>query len=272
MTAQSTRPLNLPGRGAVSIRAAGTGPVPVVLLHGYSMSLDVWSRVLDDCPPAWAAHAYSLRGFGDSTRAPRYGGAMHVEDLRVLLDVLGLDRAVLVGHSMGANLLQDFATTYPARLRALVLSNAAARNLPPPDPLTAGVAARLARYGTIAANREVLAGRYCDYFDARNVSAADLDRFVDIAARSDTNALRDMLAFSYTEPAIPASAFAHIDVPVMLIASDEDRVTPPAAMRELARVIAHARLAVMAGCGHTPMWEAPALWRGLVADFLAGVA
>src|SRR5688572_23096480 len=97
-----------------------------------------------------------LRGFGQSAPAEHYDIAAQLADIAGVLDTLGLPRAPLIGHSLGATFLQDFAVTRPDRLAALVLADPTARLLPPPDPVANRVAERLALYGDKAANRAVL--------------------------------------------------------------------------------------------------------------------
>src|SRR6267142_905091 len=66
--------------------------------------------------------AYDLRGRGDSDKpASGYSLAIHGDDLRGLLDHLGLERATLMGHSLGAHIAVRFAATHPERVARLVL-------------------------------------------------------------------------------------------------------------------------------------------------------
>lgn len=99
---------------------AGTGE-PVVLIHGFSFDRSLW----DPQFPALSAHCrairYDLRGFGDSG-AP-VAGRGHVEDLLALLDALSIDRAHLVGLSLGANIALAAAALHPARVRSIVLAS-----------------------------------------------------------------------------------------------------------------------------------------------------
>jgi pimeloyl-ACP methyl ester carboxylesterase len=263
-----TTRLRLANGAEVAIRHAGGGALPVVMLHGYSMSLEVWERVLDRVPAAWTAHAYDLRGFGASSRASGYSIAAHVADLAAVLEALGLARAVLVGHSMGGNILQDFAAAHPHRVAALVLSDVAARNAPPPDPVAGDVARRVSSYGTTEVNRDILRARMPAYFAPGGVSDAVLDRFAALGARADPAALRDMLTASYSGAPIAAAELGRIEAPVLMVFGALDRVTPPDNGSALLQVIPHARLRLIEGAGHTPMWECPEEWLACVDDFL----
>lgn len=102
-------------------RDAGSGS-PIVLIHGYSRSLEDWLAFADSFPSNRVI-AYDVRGFGQSTRLTdvrRYGDAM-VEDVVALLDQLRIDRAHLVGHSMGALIAANVAVSHPQRVASATL-------------------------------------------------------------------------------------------------------------------------------------------------------
>jgi pimeloyl-ACP methyl ester carboxylesterase len=97
---------------------AGAGE-PVVLLHEGITDRRIWDDVVPLLTDAYDVIAYDQRGYGRST--PWSGPYSPVEDLRSLLDALGLDRVALVGASRGGRISVDFALTYPGRVRALAL-------------------------------------------------------------------------------------------------------------------------------------------------------
>jgi pimeloyl-ACP methyl ester carboxylesterase len=123
-----------------SLHAAGAGAAPdeaktiVLAIHGVTASLMTWrtiARMLaarqDVC-----LIAPDLRGRGRSATLPGpYGIAAHIDDLLALLDHVGAERAVLVGHSLGAYIAARLAAEHPERVAALVLLDA---GLPLPAP------------------------------------------------------------------------------------------------------------------------------------------
>ena len=92
--------LRLSSGAVLAYKTSGTGSVPMVLLHGYSLSLDAWDRVAERFPSCTVVR-YDLRGFGRSSHPGDYGYASHVRDLSEVLDLLGLQRPVLVGPFVG---------------------------------------------------------------------------------------------------------------------------------------------------------------------------
>ncbi len=96
--------------------------VPVLLLHGYTDSWHSYELVLPHLPNSMHAFALSQRGHGDSERpATGYHPRDFAADVAAFMDALKLERAVVVGHSMGSYIAQCFAMNYPERTLGLVL-------------------------------------------------------------------------------------------------------------------------------------------------------
>ena len=100
--------------------ARGSGP-PVVLLHGFSLDSRMWDGQGAALASRYRVIRYDLRGHGKTTAPITVPFAAH-DDLRDLLDDLGVQRATLVGLSMGARVAVDFALAYPERVSGLVLA------------------------------------------------------------------------------------------------------------------------------------------------------
>jgi len=104
------------------------GPVdgiPVVFLHGVTDSWRSFEAVLPLLPGHVRAFSVSMRGHGDSGRPPSgYLVTDMSADVAAFLDAVGVDRATIVGHSMGAGVAQRFAIDHLHRVSALVLIGA----------------------------------------------------------------------------------------------------------------------------------------------------
>jgi 3-oxoadipate enol-lactonase len=106
--------------GALEFDEAGEGPA-VVFLHPGLWDRRTWDQQFDVFARSHRAVRYDLRGYGRSSRPEPGRPYSHVEDLAAVLDAAGVDRAALVGCSMGGTIALDFALTVPDRVRALVL-------------------------------------------------------------------------------------------------------------------------------------------------------
>jgi pimeloyl-ACP methyl ester carboxylesterase len=103
---------------------AGSGPV-LLLIHGIGDDSSTWGPLLDDLARDHTVLAPDLLGHGGSDK-PRgdYSVAAYANGMRDLLGVLDVDRATLVGHSLGGGVAMQFAYQYPERTERIVLIGA----------------------------------------------------------------------------------------------------------------------------------------------------
>ncbi|MDQ6643731.1 MAG: alpha/beta hydrolase [Chloroflexota bacterium] len=128
----------------------GDQGTPIVAIHGLTANASCFQAFADKLSGDHQLFAYDLRGRGDSDKpAKGYSVPIHAADLAGLLDALGLERPVLIGHSLGALIALYFSTHYPARLSKLVLVDAGAP-LPwsTPEEQPAWLTASINRLGT----------------------------------------------------------------------------------------------------------------------------
>jgi pimeloyl-ACP methyl ester carboxylesterase len=116
----ATQTLRLPDGRALSVRhwPAGCGE-PLVLLHGMLDSSDGWNLVCRQL--SGTCLGFDLPGFGYSDPPPRGSITGYARDITDGLDMLGVDRMTLVGHSLGGAVAAAIADQMPERVRALVL-------------------------------------------------------------------------------------------------------------------------------------------------------
>lgn len=105
--------------GELHYEVAGAGRA-VVLLHGGGLSSRVWDREFELLTAEHTAIRYDARNHGQSSTATE--PYSNPDDLRLLLDGLGIERASLVGTSLGARTSVDFALTWPDRVERLMLN------------------------------------------------------------------------------------------------------------------------------------------------------
>jgi lipase len=129
----------VPVRGGM-LNVARSGPPPeqaravVVAAHGVTASLMTWQKLASLLPEDLCFIAPDLRGRGRSATLPGpYGIGAHVADLMAVLDHLEVPSAILVGHSMGAYVIELLAAAHPDRAATLVLLDAGIPLDPPVD-------------------------------------------------------------------------------------------------------------------------------------------
>jgi pimeloyl-ACP methyl ester carboxylesterase len=116
----------MPDGAALHYRIRRSGPQArglIVLLHGMASNLTRWSEFLErtSLKSEWDFLRPDLRGHGESFVRGKIGLEIWSEDLITLLDAEGCERAVLVGHSLGAHLALYFAARFPARVQGVVM-------------------------------------------------------------------------------------------------------------------------------------------------------
>ncbi|QUQ63419.1 alpha/beta fold hydrolase [Kutzneria sp. CA-103260] len=117
--------------GEIHYETAGAGS-PVVLLHLGVLGMAIWDREFEQLAAEHTVVRYDARNHGQSSTAT--GPWSHHDDLRRLLDELGIERATLVGESLGARTSIDFALTWPDRVDRLLLGAPGASGMIHHDP------------------------------------------------------------------------------------------------------------------------------------------
>jgi lipase len=108
--------------GELNVARLGAGAPVVIAVHGITSSSRAWLAVARALDGRAALLAVDLRGRGESRGLPGpYGLGSHVDDLVAVLDAEELERAVLVGHSLGAYVVARFAVEHSDRVRAIVM-------------------------------------------------------------------------------------------------------------------------------------------------------
>jgi pimeloyl-ACP methyl ester carboxylesterase len=251
-----------------------SGPV-VVLMHGTGAWSETWRATLDALGAAgWRAIAIDLPPFGYSERprGGRYAKADQGARIVGLLETLDLRSAILVGHSFGGGPTVEAALRAPARVRGLVLVDAALgiadgeTATEPPAFVRTALDVGLVRTSLVATfltnpwfTRRLLRGFVADPSVATDARVAVYRRPLSIWGT--TAAVATWLPQLVAPPAPSRSespaAYRELAMPVVAIWGDRDTVTPLAQGEQLVALVPNGRLEVIAGVGHIPQIESP---------------
>jgi pimeloyl-ACP methyl ester carboxylesterase len=256
----------------VRLVRTGTGSA-VVLIHGFGSSIYTWKDVI----PALAARhdviALDLPGFGESDRP----ADLSLEDLPRavigLMDRLGIERAALVGNSMGGATAAIVAATVPQRVSRLVLLDAAGFNMEPEArPLVVRLTTSWAApvLGLLPGKRLLVERSLRQVFhDDALVTEERVSEYLAPARRPGTFvAMRSLGASIGDRPSRVANALGDITAPTLVVWGGDDRWIPLAHADRFVAGIAGARKLVIPACGHMPQEEKPGEVARLVLDFL----
>ena len=228
----------------------GHGSPALVFLHHFGGSSNEWAGVVAALESEYRCVVPDLRGFGSSGEL----GAMarvdgYADDVLNLVRRRGLDRFVLIGHSMGGKIAMAVAAREPPRMVSLVLL---APSPPTPEPIDA-----TQRVHLLANQRNHLAAKQSlDKDVARPLSQALAQRVIDDRLRCSPGGWRWWLDSGSCE-----DISAHLDrirIPVQVMSGELDSTIPTAIIvSEVMSRIPQAVLRVVPGCGHLMPLEAP---------------
>ncbi len=251
---------------SLAVEGAGRG-VPLVLLHGFPLSSQMWGGVLPALAEVARVVAVDLRGFGNSD-APAAGYSMDAlaGDILGLAEVLGLARFALAGHSMGGYVAFRVAARAPERLAALIILDSRAEA----DDET-GRRRREEAIGRILSGgrREFLEGFLPNLISAetRQRTPRPLEELRAMAQGVPDHVLVGCLAGMRERPdSLPL--LPRITMPVLAMVGQEDEITPLACARTLAEATQRGSLAIIPGAGHTPPVERPVATAEAMVAFL----
>ncbi len=269
--------LDLPGNPALALSVSPEADGPVVLcLHGIGGNRSNWSPQFSLQNAGGRFAALDLRGYGASALGPAQSTVDdYCDDILRVREAMGVEHLVLCGLSYGAWIATAFAHRHPETLSGLVLCGGC-------TGMSEASADEQARF---RASREAP-------LDAGQVPADFAPAVVDvIAGPAASPATREALRASMAS--IPAATyrdalhcftrpterfdFAPLDLPVMLITGEHDRLAPPDEIRSVAARVhaavprANVRFEVIRDAGHVCNLEQPDAVNRLLADFLAKV-
>jgi 3-oxoadipate enol-lactonase len=245
---------------------AGEGP-PIVFVHGLGGTGNVWFAQRVGLAKYFKVVTLDLPGSGRSDKTGRdYSIEKWVDQLAGLADAVGLDRFVLVGHSMTTVVAQKFAAKYGTRLKALVLCGPLTELAAPAKEAFTKRAETVERDGMTAVVDGILAGALTAAArEGGNASLAGLYRALLLANDPAHYAghIRALIAGS------AKSDQPQIAVPTLILVGDQDSVTPLSLCRPIRDAIKDCCIRVIPGTAHLTMLERPAEFNAALVQFLA---
>ena len=237
--------------------------VAVVMLPGPTDSWRSYQPILESMPRAIRVIAVSPRGHGDSDKPPTgYRVEDFAADVVPLLDALGVERAVLVGHSGSCLAVRRVALDHPRRVAGLILEA---------SPTTMRSDAGLREFVTsVVSNLEdpispEFARRFVVDTSSIRVPPELLDHLVDellkVPARVWQATFAGLLQYD------DRSELGRITAPTLLVWGDSDALVSRSMQDELVKCIPGAELRVYPQSGHTPRWDEPTRFAADVAAF-----
>jgi pimeloyl-ACP methyl ester carboxylesterase len=266
----------------VHYKQTGDGSPDIILLHGFGASVFSWKEVMEPLSSLGTVYAYDRPGFGFTERPllsdwqgeNPYSLSGQVKMLQDFMDQKGIERAVLVGNSAGGTVATQFALEHPERVVSLVEVDAALvgsdssglsswqkqlLNTPQAERLGPLLMRSICKWGTELIRTawhepaKITPGVVEGYQKPLQADGWDMALFEIFKARE----AQDL-----------TSRLKDINLPVLVITGDDDRIIPTADSIRLASMIPGAELAVLADCGHVPQEECPQEFLKILIPFI----
>jgi pimeloyl-ACP methyl ester carboxylesterase len=261
----------------IAFRLAGEGPT-VVLLHGIAGDSSTWLDVMGRLAPRYRLLAPDLPGHGASAK-PRgdYSLGAHACTVRDLLQALEIDRATLVGHSLGGGIALQFTYQFPALCERIVLvsSGGLGREVSPLLKFLSlpGAEAMLAlAFPGFVLRRAAALGAW---FDAQGIHAPGLaakwGAYASLADEETRRAFLRELRAVVDHGGQLVNAYARLAVarrPILIVWGDRDSIIPVAHARAAHEAIPGSRLEILTGAEHFPHAEFPERFAEVLGEFI----
>ena len=243
--------------------------LPLVFVHAFPLNRTMWAPQVSALVERCRCVAVDLRGFGESTVRPPWSMDQHADDVVGLMDHLKIERAVIVGCSMGGYVSFAIWRRHPGRVRAFVLADTKA---------TADNAEALARRRTL-----IETARAQGSTAVANLQIASLIGKTAREKQPDTfDAVHRMIAQSPAEGIVGALEammgrpdstldLPTIAVPALIVVGDEDVPTPVKDARAMHEAIPGSHMEVIAHAGHLANLERPAAFNHLLTEFVGAL-
>lgn len=247
---------------------AGAGE-PVVLIHGFSLDQRMWQPQVEAFAQHYRVISYDMRGFGQSA-VPAGDAYRHEDDLAALLDYLGIERAHLIGLSLGGAVALDFALTYPGRARSLLLADAVLRGFPWYEEYSKSIGAiwGAGARGDLATAKALWRAHPFFAPACANTQAAPLLLQI-ISDYSGWHFVNKDPIVHFQPQA--AARLGELALPVLIVVGELDVPDFRDISRRLTAEVRGAREIVVPEVGHIVNLEAPAQFNALALEFLASI-
>jgi 3-oxoadipate enol-lactonase len=253
------------------LETGGPGRLPVLFVHGFPFSSAMWDVQMQVVGRDYRAIAYDIRGLGRSDVGDgQYTIEGHVDDLVGLLDRLDIDKTVVVGLSMGGYIALRALERNPERFLAAALCDTRSEADENAGKLKRATGAALVKRDGAAAFAESFvpavfapgslrtrteAVRLIRKIISETSPLAIAGHLIAMACRTDTTA-----------------SLASMEIPTLIMAGEEDSVTPPALARAMHERIRGSELHLVPEAGHMSNLENPDFFNSRLLAFLGKVA
>lgn len=262
-------------------KEVGDGDPVFILLHGFGGSTFSWREVMDDFSRLGRVIAYDRPAFGLTERPmPEewaenpYSMKANIELLLGLMDMLGIEKAILVGNSAGGGLAVAFALEYPQRVESLILVDPGVGGGRGPQfpawALPLMWTPQMRHIGPLMMRdyQETLPNTIQrEWYDSAKLTDEIRREYLKVFRIKNWDRALYELTFAPAYPEL-RPLLPQLSVPVFIVAGREDRLIRAFYFEAIATEIPNARLTLLPQCGHVPQEECPLDFMQAVMSYL----
>ena len=239
----------------------------VVLIHGLGLSRRLFDPMIDAFTEHFAVLLYDLYGHGESAPPPRTADlTLYAQQIAGLMDAERVDRAALVGFSIGGMINRRFALDFPDRLSALAILNSPHNRGETAQQMVEERAARVREQGTMSTLPDALKRWFTPRFLSEH--AGQVDRVRQWRAQVDPEGYAQtawVLAHGVRELIRPATP---VTAPTLVMTCENDSGSTPAMSHAIAAEIPGAQVQIVPTLQHLGLMEDPDAFTGPTIEFL----
>jgi pimeloyl-ACP methyl ester carboxylesterase len=250
---------------------------PLILIHGYGAGIWVWEKQIEILSQNYRVYALDLIGHGFSDRPKiNYTPEVYIHFLKDFMDGVGIEKATLIGNSMGGGIAWAMAIFFSERVDRLILINCV-----PPDVLAQ---VRNESFRTLVAIKDIPLLPYLAFAsrsknsikwillecvsDIKLITPEILNRQHQLSRiKGTTWVLYSTFKNAKGAPKLK-DHLPRINHPTLLIWGERDLIFPPSVGESLHQAIRGSKLQMIEKSGHIPMWETPDKVNQAILDFL----
>jgi len=251
------RTVNVHGIQTHMFEAGSPASAPLFYLHGTFLG-NLWLEYHNTLAQNFHVFAPDIPGFG-LTERPNWMRDMsdYILYFRDLLDTLGLDRTMVVGHSLGGWMAAELAVWYPERVEKLVLANAI------------GIRVKGSPIANLFAMnpQELVMASFDNLTAAMPLMPAEFNTDYLLSQYRQLTTLASLAWNPSYDPTLERR-LERINCPTLIVWGQNDRLVPPVYGDTFHRLITHSELIKLEGTGHMPMFEKPVEWCSVIREFL----
>jgi len=233
--------------GLIHYEAFGRGN-PVIFLHGWLGSWRYWVPAMEEISERYRTYALDLWGFGDSDKSrASYDLTEYVRLLESFMDRLGIVRAPLVGHSLGAAIAVRFAVQHGQRVERLMAVSL---------PLTAqAINPTLLSTGNVSLLKRLRWRRHINHEEV----ITEMPKAAEEAIRQSVRSFRDLNLWK---------DIYRLPMPILVIYGGKDNIVDPSQALRFPDSEVHVKSIVLARARHFPMLDEARVFNRLLKEFL----